>query len=872
MQPSTRKTIFLSDYRPPDYFIRHTDLVVELDPINTRVYVTHRVEKNQDDAANTLVLHAENMSVRAVTLNAGESLPFIHENDLLTVDVADREFELSIECIIHPEKNTSLSGLYKSGDMLCTQCEAEGFRRIAPSVDRPDNLATYRTRLIANKSEYPVLLGNGNLEKSGNVEGDSELHFAEWYDPFPKPTYLFALVAGKLNCIRDSFKTNSGRCVDLRFYARGKDSDRCWHGMEALKNSMRWDEEVYGREYDLDLFNVVAVEDFNMGAMENKSLNIFNTKYVLADPDIATDTDFANVEAVVAHEYFHNWSGNRVTCRDWFQLSLKEGFTVFRDQEFSADMGSAGVKRIEDVNGLRNHQFKEDAGPMAHSIRPNSYQEINNFYTATVYEKGAEVVRMLRTLVDNDLFRKGTDLYFERFDGQAVTTDDFVDCISEAADIDLSLFRRWYEQAGTPRLTVDASYDSDGSALDIHFSQRCPDTPGQKNKKPFTIPISLALLSDDNKSEDRLVTHKQLITLQEEKQTVRIDNFDSRPILSVLRNFSAPVILEFDQTPRDLSVLMAKDDDPFNRWDAGQRLMLEFILSDMQSEGVSPELKESILVALERTLRESDDEPALAAKLLTPPAYGFICEHAKPIDPHKILRSRKKLVRSIADHCGELLIERFETTQQRNQRGYSGEVAANRSLRDVCLLLLSQCRHPASEDLINHLRKQATNLTDRCSTMTAAIRSAHPQQADIISEMYENWSHEPLVVDKWLRIQAMEADQNPTQTIRDLSEHEAFNYRNPNKVYSLLLAFSHGNPGGFHSRDGSGQDLIREWVEKIDPVNPQVAARLVSAFNSWRQYQKDTSNFMRQELETLSQISDLSSDVSEIISKALSDT
>jgi aminopeptidase N len=875
LNTDTPTTVYLKDYREPDFSITHTRLEINLDFQATSIYAHHQVVR-RNSGAISLELNCELMTIQSVTVDGSalDSDQYSVSDGLLTIPGVPNNFTLEINNTIDPSRNTALSGLYKSGDMLCTQCEAEGYRRITPGIDRPDNLTIYTVKLVASKSDFPVLLCNGNLVECGDE--DSFSHYTIWHDPFPKPTYLFAIVAGILGCLEDSFRTMSGRNVILRFYARDKDIDKCDHAMESLKNSMRWDEQVYGREYDLDLFNVVAVDDFNMGAMENKSLNIFNTKYVLADSNMATDVDFQNVEGVIGHEYFHNWSGNRVTCRDWFQLSLKEGFTVFRDQEFSADMGSRGVKRIDDVNVLRAHQFREDAGPLAHPVRPDSYQEINNFYTTTIYNKGAEVVRMLHTIVGPKLFRKGTDLYFEKHDGQAVTTDDFVAAMEFASNRDLSQFKNWYSQAGTPTVEVQTSYSPEKSSYEITLRQSCPTRDNNNHNQPFVIPVKTALF---NQHGEKLLLNgiedEMTIILDQPEQTCRISGIHAPPIPSLLRGFSAPIDMRLALDDDSLEILLEYDDDPFNRWEAGQKLFLKQILDRISvtqsslSEIQAGNKNERLVRVVNAVLSTDSGDRGFIAELLSLPSIAYISEQVDPVDPDVIERTRTGLKKDIALSVKPKLVDSYNQCQAINTGRTEPHEIAARSLRNTCLDYLNSLDDDDSRALCRNQLENARCMTDSASAITLICRSNRQDRQILLDQFYQQWKHEPLVVDKWLRAQAMAPLATTLNTVQELTLHPGFDFKNPNKVYALILGFTHGNPYCFHAADGSGYQFISNWVEKLDPINSQVAARLVSALNGWKKYRPDLRNKMKHTLMEISSFPNLSKDVSEIIEKNL---
>ena len=861
--------IYLKDYAPHPFKILHSEILFELDHDATTVTAVHSVE-GRASAQSDLQLDSEDLEILSISID-GEKVAdskVVIEDRKLTISDVPRKFTLEIINRICPRENTQLSGLYSSAEMLCTQCEAEGFRRITPAIDRPDNLATYTVTLSAPTSKFPVLLCNGNLMESRQLD---DKNIAVWHDPFPKPTYLFALVAGELSELRSTFVTKSMREIDLRFYARDRDVEKCEYAMAALKRSMTWDEKVYGREYDLDRFNVVAVSDFNMGAMENKGLNIFNTKYVLADTNTATDVDFLNVESVVAHEYFHNWSGNRVTCRDWFQLSLKEGFTVFRDQEFSADMGSRGVQRIGDVNVLRNHQFPEDAGPMAHAVRPESYKEINNFYTVTIYEKGAEVVRMLRTLVGEAGFRRGTDLYFHRHDGEAVTTDDFVQAIADANDQDLTQFKNWYSQAGTPEVTALGAYDAENQSFSLTMTQSCADTPGQTEKPPFVIPVSTALFSSCGEKLYSDGESEHLLVLKERSQLFQFKNVKEPPIPSLLRSFSSPIKLDIEMSSEQLSVLFAHDDDPFNRWQAGQRLFELCILSniDKLKTGKQCQFPTELTKSFAAGLTDRNVDNAFKAKLLALPGEAWLAELSKPIDPSLIAAARNALKQELAKQYQSTLLEIYKDLQRQNSNSIDGDVIATRSLRDLCLSYLSSVDDNVSHRIANHQLSEACCMTDRVSAFTALVNSTASSRNQVIEQFYQDWKHEELVVDKWFRIQAMSQRENTFDAVKELSTHAAFDHTNPNKIYSLILAFTQGNPAQFHRADAQGYAFLKQWVLKLDSINPQVAARLVSGLAQWKDYVEPYQSEMHRTLESLLASGPLSDGVSEILERSL---
>ena len=768
-------------------------------------------------------------------------------------------FMLEIVTQLQPHLNTELSGLYQSSGNFCTQCEAEGFRRITYFLDRPDVLSEYTVTITAEQGTNPVLLSNGNLLDQGS--NDDGTHWAKWHDPHPKPSYLFALVAGDLESISDNFTTASGAAVELNIYTQAHNIDKCDHAMTSLKKSMLWDEQVYGREYDLSVYNIVAVDDFNMGAMENKGLNIFNSKYVLANQDTATDVDYEGIESVIGHEYFHNWSGNRVTCRDWFQLSLKEGFTVFRDQEFSADMSSRAVKRIRDVQVLRAHQFKEDAGPMAHSVRPESYQEINNFYTVTIYEKGAEVIRMMHSLVGKQGFRKGTDLYFERFDGQAVTTEEFVQCMEQANAIDLKQFRLWYTQSGTPQVKVQQLY-ADGK-LSLVLEQSCPPTPGQASKEPFQIPISIALF---NPAGEKLL--ETTLSLTEQQQTFEFDGYAERPILSILRDFSAPIKLEFAQSDADLATLIKVDDNGFARWEAMQRLSLNLLLPTVESGQLDKHAYQNLLDAMRSLIASKPKDKAIFAEMLSLPSSSYIAELCSPIDPEQIQLARKLCVKQIADDLRTEFYELYISNNQRREFSLESSAMAERSLKNQALTYLIATEQQSYYVLATEQYRSANNMTDRIAAFAALLHSEYEERQSIIDDFYKQWQDNTLVLDKWFSIQAQSPRADVLDDVHTLLTHAAFSINNPNKVRSLIGAFT-ANLNGFHRPDGSGYEFLADCIIELNGVNPQVAARLSAAFNSWKSYAQPYRDKMQEQLQRIDKTPNLAKDVKEIVSKAL---
>ena len=874
-------TIRLQDYTPTDYSVESIQLDFELQEEATRVKSAMSMQRRPNTPTNTpLVLHGEKLTLISIAID-GEPLSdedFSVDEEQLIITSVPEFFILELETEINPGANTELSGLYTSGGNFCTQCEAQGFRRITYMYDRPDVMAKYTTSIIADKAKYPVLLSNGNLVASGDLEDGK--HFATWEDPHPKPTYLFALVAGDLACISDKFTTMSGREVDLRIYVQHHNKDQCGYAMRSLKKAMKWDEEVYGREYDLDIYMIVAVDDFNMGAMENKGLNVFNSKYVLAKPETATDSDFEGIEGVIGHEYFHNWSGNRVTCRDWFQLSLKEGFTVFRDQEFSADMSSRGVKRISDVNILRTHQFREDAGPMAHPVRPDSYVEINNFYTVTVYNKGAEVVRMLHHLLGPEQFRKGTDLYFKRHDGQAVTTDDFVKALEDANGEDFNQFRLWYSQAGTPQLDVQRRYDDTEKTYTLTIKQSCPPTPGQKDKQPFHIPLAMGLL--DSKGQDmplqlqgesEAVQGTRVLHIREAEQNFTFINVPDKPVPSLLRGFSAPVKVVTDLSDEELCFLMAHDSDDFNRWEAGQRLAIKIFLAMLEElkQGKPLQMNQAFILAMKKILDNDQLDKALAAQAISLPSESYLSEFVRPIDPLAIHQVRLFMRKSLAVALKDTLLAVYERNAEKGPYQIDSQSIGQRSLKNTCLHYLMELEDENIRRSCVEQFESADNMTDVITALAALANSDCPERHDALARFYDKWKGETLVVDKWLGLQATSRLPNTLAAVKSLTEHEAFNIKNPNKVRALIGAFAHGNSVNFHDVSGSGYEFIADYIIELNKLNPQIASRLTTVFTMWRKYDDQRQALMKQQLERIKAEPKLSKDVYEIIDKSLAE-
>ncbi len=883
----THKTIRLKDYQPPDYRIETMNLEFDLDESRTRVKSLMTVVCNHDrcEGIHPLVLNGRGLALKKIQLD-GQPLSehdYKFEAGLLTIIPVPDRFTLEIETEINPAANTELSGLYLSGGNFCTQCEAEGFRKITFYPDRPDVMARFFTTIVADKKKYPALLSNGNLIDSGDLKDGR--HFAKWHDPFPKPAYLFALVAGDLARIRDAFTTLSGRKVDLNIFVQHHNKDKCSHAMESLKLAMKWDEETYGREYDLDTFMIVAVDDFNMGAMENKGLNVFNSKYVLAKPETATDGDFQGIMGVVGHEYFHNWSGDRVTCRDWFQLSLKEGFTVFRDQHFMEDMTSRGVKRIGDVNILRTYQFREDSGPMAHPVRPDSYVEINNFYTLTVYNKGAEVIRMLRTTLGSAGFRQGTDLYFSRHDGQAVTTDDFVKAMEDANSVDLSQFKLWYTQAGTPELSVTRRYDAGTKRYELTFQQTCPPTPGQPEKKPMHIPVAVGLLGKDGKDLAlKLATPPKpplakggdggvsslVLELQKPEETFVFTDVPAEPVPSVLRHFSAPVKVKLDLTDEERLFLMANDSDEFNCWDAGQQLAVRLVLDLVKDfQQGKPLVVDNLFIdAFKKTLESEMRDKAFQAFALMLPAETYLADFMAVIDPEAIHEARRSVQETLAAVLKDSFLAVYRANEDSGPYRPDQESIGKRSLKNTCLAYLTELEDSDIRDLCVKQFKTAGNMTDSLAALANLANAECPERHEALASFYEKWKADPLVMDKWLSIQALSRLPGTLDAVKALTKHPVFTIKNPNKVRALIGAFA-SNTVRFHDPSGSGYAFLADSVLLLDPLNPQIAARLVSAFTMWKRYDEKRKALMKAQLDRILAAPKLSKDVHEIVSKSL---
>ncbi|CAM3024479.1 aminopeptidase N [Ectopseudomonas mendocina] len=884
MRTEQSKTIYLKDYQVPDYLIDETHLTFELFEDHSLVHAQLVMRRNPEAGAGLpkLVLDGQQLELLHLKLDdceLGEG-DYTLTDSHLTLQPTQERFVVDSSVRIHPESNTALEGLYKSGTMFCTQCEAEGFRKITFYLDRPDVMSKFTTTVSAEQHAYPVLLSNGNPIASGSEEGGR--HWATWEDPFKKPAYLFALVAGDLWCVEDSFTTMSNREVALRIYVEPENIDKVQHAMDSLKRSMKWDEEVYGREYDLDIFMIVAVNDFNMGAMENKGLNIFNSSCVLAKAETATDAAHQRVEAVVAHEYFHNWSGNRVTCRDWFQLSLKEGFTVFRDSEFSADTHSRTVKRIEDVAYLRTHQFAEDAGPMAHPVRPDAYMEISNFYTLTIYEKGAEVLRMIHTLLGPELFRKGSDLYFERHDGQAVTCDDFVKAMEDASGIDLTQFKRWYTQAGTPRLEVSEAYDAAAQTYSLTFRQSCPATPGQSEKLPFVIPVALGLLDAQGnelplrlQGESAAQGSSRVLSVTEVEQAFTFEDISGKPLPSLLRGFSAPIKLHFPYDRDQLMFLMQHDSDGFNRWEAGQQLSVQVLqeLIGQHQRGEALSLDQRLVAALRTLLEDESLDQAMVAEMLSLPGEAYLTEISEVADVEAIHAAREFARKELTAALFAPLWARYQTNREVSKATpYVAEAAhfARRSLQNIALSYLMLCEKPEVLAACVDQFENADNMTERLAALAVLVNSPfQEEQSKALAMFADFFKDNPLVMDQWFSVQAGCPLPGGLERVHALMQHEAFTLKNPNKVRALIGAFANQNLINFHRADGAGYRFLADQVITLNALNPQIASRLLAPLTRWRKYGEARQALMKAELERILASGELSSDVYEVVSKSL---
>ncbi len=880
MRTEEPRPVRLQDYRPPDWLIETVDLDVSLHPSATRVRAKLKLKPNAEGAPAPLVLDGDELRLTSLALD-GKPLPaenYVATPDRLTIaQPPNAPFELEIETVIDPAGNTQLMGLYRAGDVYCTQCEAEGFRRITYFLDRPDVMAVYTTRIEADKHQAPVLLANGNPVSHGDIAGTNR-HFAVWHDPFKKPSYLFALVCGQLGCVADSFTTMSGRNVKLAIYVEPGKEDRCDYAMDSLKRAMRWDEEAFGREYDLDIFMIVAVSAFNMGAMENKGLNVFNDKYVLASPATATDTDFAGIEAVIAHEYFHNWTGDRITCRDWFQLCLKEGLTVFRDQEFTSDQRSRPVERIGDVRALRSHQFVEDAGPLAHPVRPELYHEINNFYTSTVYDKGAEVVRMIKALLGADLFRKGMDLYFTRHDGEAATVEQFVQCFADVSGRDFSQFMRWYSQAGTPDVVVTPHYDARAKTYRLDIAQTVPPTPGQPHKDPVVIPLAVGLVgktgADLPLTLDGRPLDRGVIELTRPSQTFQFTGVAERPIPSLNRGFSAPIKLSLPIEPDDLRFLAAHDRDPFNRWQAVQSLAMSLLTTNVAALRADRPARDDdgLMAALGMILADDKLEPAFIALALAPPSEADIArEIGRDVDPDAVFAARQKLRAAIGERHGKTLADTYMRMTESGPYRPDAQSVGRRALKNACLDFLAVSGRDDAVSRANVQYRTADNMTDRMAALDTLSRHDRPERAAALDDFYSRYADDPLIIDKWLALQAAIPERGTLDRVRALTTHRAFSMANPNRVRALIGSFAHANHTQFNRADGAGYDFVADILIALDAKNPQVAARLMGAFRSWRALEPARRARAEATLRRVAAKGSLSRDVTDIVARTLAE-
>ncbi len=872
MSSDNHRVKYRKDYTPCPYTITDIKLEFLLKDAFTRVKAKSSFITNPKSVENidSVYLFGEELKLISIKMNGIELKESSYTVDAKGIEIRNLpdQFDLEIETEIDPDSNTSLEGLYRSSGNYCTQCEAEGFRKITYYLDRPDVMARFTTKIIGSKEKCPVMLSNGNLIEEGSLSDNR--HYAVWEDPFPKPSYLFALVAGRLVAIEDTFTTMSRRDVKLQIFVEERNKNYCKHAMVSLKKSMKWDEEVFGLAYDLDRYMIVAVDDFNMGAMENKGLNIFNSKYVLASTETATDQDYLGVEGVIAHEYFHNWTGNRVTCRDWFQLSLKEGLTVFRDQEFSSDMNSRAVQRIDDVKILRDHQFREDSGPMAHPIRPDSYVEINNFYTVTVYNKGAEVIRMIYTLLGADGFRKGMDLYFKRHDGQAVTCDDFVAAMADATGVDLSQFSLWYSQSGTPELTIEERWNEEKKELSLLISQFCPDTPGQTDKKPYHMPLRICLLGGDGSPlEEETILH-----LKWAEQKFTFKNLTEKPVVSFNRSFSAPVKVKAFQSSEDLAFLMAHDNDEFNRWEASQVLALEQILKAYyQTEKNAAVVVDPLFIkGIKANLNDKVSDKSLLAQAITLPSEMYLTQHLVEIDPACLHTARKEVIRQIVDALEADFLDVFDSNLEQGEYKIDNESIGRRRLRNCCLNYLMSRRQGADAYLERCYGQfvGAGNMTDQVAALKElADLDDCEVRSKVLDSFYKKWNKDPLVMDKWFTLQAFSSRKNCLQDVIVLMDNPSFSLDNPNKVRALIGAFCSGNHVRFHDEKGRGYQFLADQIIKLNSKNPQIAARMLSPLTTWKRYKKEYSDLMKSQLIRISETENISADVYEIVKKSL---
>ncbi len=871
---------YLADYCPPNYFIDEIHLDIDLGEEETFVKSHMYLRRNRHaDGKHDLKLNGEELELLAIKLDGRElaDAQYVLSKDFLIIHDVPDIFTLEITTRILPQKNTALSGLYRSRDTFCTQCEAQGFRRITYYMDQPDVLAKFTTTITADSKKFPYLLSNGNQIASGIA--DNGRHWVKWEDPFKKPCYLFALVAGDFDLLEGEFITLSKRKINLRIYVEKGYGDQTRHALYSLQEAMRWDEEAYGREYDLDIYMIVAISDFNMGAMENKGLNIFNTKYVLAKPETATDTDYIHILSVIGHEYFHNWSGNRVTCRDWFQLSLKEGLTIFRDQSFTEDVLSQAVMRIHDVTALRETQFPEDAGPLAHPVRPDSYIEINNFYTSTIYNKGAEVLRMLQTILGRAMFRKGMDLYFAKFDGQAITIDDFIETMEGVSGLDLEQFRLWYSQSGTPILKVEDAYDAKHESYSLTLSQSTPPTPGQSEKYPLHLPIRMGLLDDTGASiplllEGQLIEPEMVLHLTTATQHYQFHHVKSRPVLSLLRGFSAPVKLQYNYSPQDLLFLFQHDKDEFNRWDAGQQYALHVIRELIEDFRLQNPMKidPSWPAAIAAMLARPSHDLFLQAEMLVIPSESYIGEQMTIVDVDAIHGAREFVMNELARQLEPVLLSVYQRCDsQAGKYEFTMKEVGRRQLKNRALAFLS--RLPSGGELAMRQFEQSyhSNMTDTAAALACLANQPSSDRTKALQQFYDAWQKDALVVDKWFAVQAGSSLPDTLTQVKALVKHPAFDMKNPNKVYALVGSFAMRNPACFHAKSGEGYVFLREFVQQLDTLNPLVAARMVKPLTTWKRYDKERQRLMREQLQLILKDKQISNDLYELVSKSLNE-
>lgn len=872
MKYSKPKVIRLKDYTPPDYLINSVFLNFDLHEEGTIVKTVMDVKLNPKSKSSSppLVLNGEEMVLKNILLDGKplDKKSYRIEADKLIIPKVPTNFKLETEVEIHPEKNTQLSGLYLSRGNFCTQCESHGFRRITYFLDRPDVMTRFTTTITADKTKYPIMLSNGNLVEKKDLTGNR--HWVKWEDPSLKPSYLFALVAGDFEFLQDQYKTISGKDVALFVYVEKGKLDQAQFAMDSLKRAMKWDEDTYGREYDLDIYMIVAVSDFNMGAMENKGLNLFNDRYILVKPETSTDTDFINVEEVIGHEYFHNWSGNRVTCRDWFQITLKEGLTIFRDQNFTADLHSAVVKRIDDVNVIRTVQFAQDAGPMAHPIRPDSYMEVNNFYTVTVYNKGAEVIRMIETLIGKDNFREGMNIYFQRNDGNAVTTEEFIQAMEEAGNIDLKQFRRWYSQAGTPSLTIKSKYNAKKKNYILDVKQTLPTTSGQKRKQNLVIPIAVGLL-DKETGRDVLLPTTRILTLKQKTGKFKFNNINKEPIPSLLRNFSAPVKLNYHYSDEDLLFLMTHDSDGFNRWDAGQELATKIIfkLLKVWRRRKQLVLPQFFIDAIRALLNDKNLDKQLLTEMLSLPKIPYLMEQMKTVDIEGLFYVREFIKAELAQNLQDEFLQCYQENNIVEPYVFSAHEIGQRSLKNICLYYLMQTKTQKALEICVNQFDRADNMTDCIATLAAINDFKFPQRTKMLDTFYERWQKDDLVVNKWFATQAVSSLPDTLAKVKKLMQHPAFSITNPNKVRALIGVFCQSNYINFHNKNGSGYKFLGDQVIKIDKLNAQLAARLLEPLTHWKKFDKQRQTLMLEQLKRIKRESKISKDVYEIVSKSL---